>query len=72
MSCEIKDGKLFFHCANSHHPAASEESHGLGLENIRKRLDLLYGSDYTLYTGGSDKAYDVVLAIPPKPKTLNV
>lgn len=72
VSCEIKDGKLFFHCANSHHPAASGESHGLGLENIRKRLDLLYGSDYTLYTGGIDKAYDVVLAIPPKPKTLNV
>ena len=72
VSCEIKDGKLFFHCANSHHPAASEESHGLGLENIRKRLDLMYGSDYTLYTGGIDKAYDVLLAIPPKPKTLNV
>ena len=72
VSCELKDGKIHFRCANSHHPSTHEDSHGLGLGNIRRRLDLLYGSDYTLYTGVMDDTYDVILALPAKPTGITV
>lgn len=42
---------IHFRCENSRHEAASathDGYHGIGLSNVRKRLDLQYGNDYTL------------------------
>ena len=40
------------------------ETTGIGLENVRKRLDLIYKSNYTLDIHSSDKIYEVTLKIP--------
>lgn len=39
-------------------------SHGIGLENIRKRLRLLFGQDYTLSINERDDIFNVLLIIP--------
>lgn len=65
-----EEGHLIFLCSNSSHPGKAEAQHGLGLDNIRKRLELLYGTDYTLRTETQDGTYDVVLAIPTNPTQL--
>ena len=38
--------------------------HGIGLENVRKRLDLLYGDKYQLGINHTDHEYRVKLVIP--------
>ena len=60
----LQDGKVLFHCANSSHPAEADERHGIGLENIRKRLTLLYGNSYNLSIDEDGGRYDVMLALP--------
>lgn len=41
--------------------------HGIGLENVRKRLDLIYGEDgYRLSITHNDATYDVSLLLPGK------
>ena len=65
-----EEGHLIFLCSNSSHPGKAEAQHGLGLDNIRKRLELLYGTEYTLRTETQDGTYDVVLAIPTNPTQL--
>jgi hypothetical protein len=37
---------------------------GIGLENVRKRLDLIYKSNYTLDIHSSDNIFEVILIIP--------
>lgn len=41
----------------------NHEKRGIGLENIRKRLELHYGEDYSLRTGTRDRRYSVHLTI---------
>ena len=59
-----EDDKLVFRCANSRIPGSDPVQHGIGLENTRKRLDLLYGSNYTLNIDESEKVYDIFLILP--------
>jgi two-component sensor histidine kinase len=40
------------------------EGTGIGLENVRKRLDLIYKSNYTLDIQASGNIFDVILKIP--------
>jgi LytS/YehU family sensor histidine kinase len=69
LKVDIQDGKVLFRCSNSAHPAEGDERHGIGLENIRKRLTLLYGDAYTLTIDEDGGRYDVLMAIPSKPET---
>ena len=58
LNCKVK---------NSKHPVTAskeEEYSGLGLENIRKSLNLLYGNQYHLDISENDKEYEVNLVIP--------
>lgn len=64
VSVVKEDGKLVFRCANSRIPCSDPVQHGIGLENTRKRLDLLYGSNYTLNIDESEKVYDLFLILP--------
>lgn len=68
IKLELQDGKVFFHCSNSSHPSDGDGRHGIGLDNIRKRLSLLYGNTYTLSTDEQKGRYDVLLAIPLQPE----
>ena len=65
----IKKEPLNLYCtiSNSRHAEPSKDKGGIGLENVRKRLDMLYGGDYSLDidTSKSDE-YCVKLVIPCK------
>ena len=63
---EYADGKVYATIRNSRH-AAPERRHsvGIGLENVRKRLALIYGDKgYALDIRETDDAYTVKLEIP--------
>ena len=59
-------GKVIFKCANSRQASQDGASGGIGLQNIRKRLNLLYGDEYTLHIEDSPELYDILLVIPSK------
>ena len=59
-----------FRCTNSRQaPLPQDGGSGLGQENVRRRLELLYGSRYTLQIGGSAGTYDVKLVLPCRPES---
>ena len=59
-----EDNRLSFRCTNSNNGSADEQHHGIGLENVRKRLRLLFGNDYTLSSTNEEQIFDVLLIIP--------
>ncbi len=65
ISIEHKDDRLLFHCHNTKSHAKHEYG-GVGLSNVTKRLELIYGSDYSLDINDEDDSYDVVLDLPAK------
>lgn len=67
ISVELQRGMILFKCTNSRHTCNRETdpgSHGIGLENIRKRLLLIYGEAAHLNITAGDNFYDVTLTIP--------
>jgi len=70
VAVSISDGKILFRCTNSDHPANPSVHHGLGLDNIHKRLSLLYGTDYELTADTADGIYDVKLMTTLQPTTI--
>lgn len=58
-------GTLEFVCKNSYHPQSNTDnlSHGIGLENVRKRLALLYPNAYQLSILNANNIYEVRLTI---------
>lgn len=71
LTIERQEHKLVFKCVNSNNSrkssAPDDGQHGLGLENIRNRLELLYGKDYTLHVEENSNIYESVLVIPHTP-----
>ena len=61
---EADDRKLIFRFTNSVGAATQEEKGGIGLDNVRKRLDLIYGKDYSLVTEKADGVYRLTLTLP--------
>ena len=55
---------LNFACRNSKADKPNEEKGGVGLANVRKRLDLLFEDHYTLNIKDEPKVYTVELNIP--------
>ena len=68
VSVALQDGKTVFRCTNSLHGDGQVEGLGIGLQNVRRRLDLLYGNRYTLNIDKNDATYDVVLTLPQAPE----
>ena len=56
--------QLMFTCRNSKAEKPNQEKGGVGLANVRKRLDLLYGHSYTLKIQDEVEIYNVELEIP--------
>ena len=69
VKVEMQDGKVVFRCSNSSHKSDGDSRQGIGLDNTRKRLELLYGQSYALSIDDTAKQYDVLLAIPAKPES---
>lgn len=66
ISLSREEHKIVFNCENSRHSLPENGPHGLGLENIRKRLDLLYDDAYTLQIDESPERYGVSLVLPER------
>lgn len=67
ITIEIIEGKLYFHCVNSKDPdyrPSSEKHSGLGLANIKRRLELLYADNYILEVTSEENEYTIKLIIP--------
>lgn len=63
------EGVLDFECKNSFQPATNTESlsKGIGLENVKKRLQLLYPNAHELHIRYDRKFYNVQLNMQLKP-----
>jgi hypothetical protein len=61
----VADGYLHFHVENPvSEEEKPEENSGIGLKNVRRRLDLLFGNSYTLNIGEHDRFFIVHLKMP--------
>ena len=66
VKVSVEGDELRFSCRNSKGEKSNEEKGGVGLANVRKRLNLLYGRDYALRIKNDADAYSVDLALPLK------
>ncbi|WP_228394309.1 sensor histidine kinase [Chryseobacterium glaciei] len=67
IKIEVENKKLYFICTNSQNPnySISDKNYGgLGLANIKRRLELLYQDQYSLNIVSTEKEYIVNLIIP--------
>jgi len=62
---EFTENKLLFTIHNAIHQNSGEslESSGVGLENSRRRLNLLYKDHYKLVITETEESYQVLLEI---------
>ena len=56
--------KLTFTCKNSRIPAEEDKHGGVGLKNVKQRLDLIYGDRYNLDIKDEPDKYYVILTLP--------
>ncbi|WPV68078.1 sensor histidine kinase [Chitinophaga sp. LS1] len=65
IDIQLTDGKLHFYCMNTatvkEHLSATYNSTGIGLQNVRQRLELLYSNKYELTTKELDNKYYIYL-----------
>lgn len=64
ISIVKEDGRIIFRCVNSKASDSESARHGIGLDNTRQRLDLLYGNGYTLNIDDAESVYDILLILP--------
>lgn len=57
-------GRLQFECRNTKTEQPNQEKGGVGLRNVRQRLDLLFDENYTLRIQDEAEIYSVELEIP--------
>lgn len=63
---EHHDGNIVFLCENTIHSGSEKDGYGIGLENARKSLSLLYGTHFHLVASPSGDHYRVELTLPDK------
>ena len=67
MKLVADEGHIHFHIANKMGPVRKlNAGEGIGLKNARKRLELVYGTGFSLEAGTQDEAYVVNLKIDLK------
>ena len=64
ISIQIVDNQLHFRCRNSKVPQGEDHHGGVGLQNVKQRLQLIYGSTYTLNIKDEAETYTVDLTLP--------
>ena len=65
IDIERKGERLVFHCCNTKNNVKHEYG-GVGLNNVTKRLELIYGNDYTLDIDDEGDTYSVTLDLPSR------
>lgn len=66
VQIELSGGKIHFLCKNTLHSGSQVKGFGIGLENAKKRLSLLYGESFTLSATPTGDHYVVELTLPDK------
>ena len=68
INIKVDRDKLYFNCINSKDPAYNPpqkgKNDGLGLANIKRRLELLYGDKYLLQISSTEDEHNIKLTIP--------
>ncbi|MEM1133574.1 MAG: histidine kinase [Pseudomonadota bacterium] len=69
IDVHMSDGRLQLECSNSFDPQAPQKpqhegSQGIGLANVRRRLELLFRGDFTLNMSSDHGKYHVMLNVP--------
>ena len=63
IKLEVQNGTMNFFCRNKKRPGPKEISTGIGLDNIKKQLDLTYGRNYSLNVKDETEFYTAELTI---------
>jgi sensor histidine kinase YesM len=68
IDLSVKENQLYFKIINScdNNAAAILEKHGVGIGNVKKRLELLYADNFKLQNGVEDDVYIVSLSLELK------
>ncbi len=66
VSCSVdpETDEVVFACRNSRKPEDEERHGGVGLQNAKKRLQIIYGDSYTLHIVSNEEEYHVLLRLP--------
>lgn len=64
VAMQTEDGNLIFTCSNTNNGKNEEQHRGIGLDNIQKRLKLIYENNYTLSINKNPDRFIVLLIIP--------
>ena len=64
INIQIIDNQLHFVCSNSKMPQGEDHHGGLGLQNAKRRLELIYGRTYHLDIRDEENTYTVNLTLP--------
>jgi LytS/YehU family sensor histidine kinase len=63
IKLNVKDNQLYFYCRNKKKYGPTQLSTGIGLENIKKRLELAYGNAYRFTANDDPEFYTTELII---------
>lgn len=63
IQLDVTGDNLKFYCRNKKKTGPKELSTGIGLDNIRKRLDMAYGNNYNFHVKDEDGFYTTELTI---------
>lgn len=63
IKLEVNGNRLYFYCRNKKKTGAKEISTGIGLDNIRQRLELAYGTNYQFNVKEETEFYTAELQI---------
>lgn len=64
INLTVQDGRIRFRSTNSRFFQDSKSKSGMGLDNVKRRLDLLYGNDYSLSVNDKPEIYEILIDIP--------
>lgn len=65
IGVSLQDARIMFRCANRRSSISEEASEGgVGLRNVRRRLELIYPDDFTLECTDNGAVYEVFLSLP--------
>jgi LytS/YehU family sensor histidine kinase len=61
----IENNKLIFNCENQYDQSETDKdkTHGIGLETVKRRLDLIYKNKYKLIINSDNSVYKVKLEL---------
>ncbi len=69
ISIKTDTDVILFQIKNSSHASRSDTIDGIGLENIKKRLELLYPNRYFLSINATETDFEIILKLHTKPLT---